>query len=55
VGDRAVIERGGDFDLLNEPAETGAKDDPGVGRFLEFRLNGSGGGFDLVVEFEHEM
>ena len=55
VRDRVVVERGGDIDLLDEAAEAGAEDDAGVGRFVEFGLNGGGGGFDLVVEFEHAM
>ena len=47
------VERGRDVDLLDESAEAGAEDDAGVRRFLEFGLNGGGGGFDLVVEVEH--
>jgi hypothetical protein len=50
-----IVERGRDIDLFDEPAETSAKDDTGVRYFLEFGLNSGCRGFDLIIEFEHEM
>src|SRR5262249_28776632 len=53
VRDVAIVERGGNFDFLDEAAKAGAEDDAGVRCFAELGLDGRGGGFDLVVEVEH--